>query len=73
MHARWDFDASSARTQRVSAPDKHQNWSYNMCVVFAEYMNVNLTHFWEHAKNFLVNVKNFKFCCPEVHVEFKAR
>ena len=27
MHARWDFDASSARTRRVSALDKHQNWS----------------------------------------------
>ena len=26
MHARWDFDASSARTRRVSALDKHQNW-----------------------------------------------
>ena len=24
MHARWDFDASSARTRRVSALDKHQ-------------------------------------------------
>ena len=27
MHARWDFDASSARTRRVSALDKHQHWS----------------------------------------------
>ena len=27
MHARWDFDASSARTRRVSALDRHQNWS----------------------------------------------
>ena len=27
MHAHWDFDASSARTRRVSALDKHQNWS----------------------------------------------
>ena len=27
MHARLDFDASSARTRRVSALDKHQNWS----------------------------------------------
>ena len=25
MHARWDFDASSAQTQGVSALDKHQN------------------------------------------------
>ena len=27
MQARWDFDASSAQTQRVSELDKHQNWS----------------------------------------------
>ena len=27
MHARWDFDASCAQTRRVSALDKHQNWS----------------------------------------------
>ena len=27
MHSHWDFDASSARTRRVSALDKHQNWS----------------------------------------------
>ena len=27
MHARWDFDATSASTRRVSALDKHQNWS----------------------------------------------
>ena len=27
MHARWDFDASNAWTRRVSALDKHQNWS----------------------------------------------
>ena len=27
MYARWDFDASSAQTRRVSALDKHQNWS----------------------------------------------
>ena len=25
MHARWDFDASSTQTRRVSALDKHQN------------------------------------------------
>ena len=24
MHGRWDFDASSARTRRVSVLDKHQ-------------------------------------------------
>ena len=27
MHTRWNFDASSARTWRVNALDKHQNWS----------------------------------------------
>ena len=27
MHARWDFDVSSARTRKVSALDKHQNSS----------------------------------------------
>ena len=27
MQAPWDFDASSAQTQRVSALDKHQIWS----------------------------------------------
>ena len=27
IHARWDFDSASARTRRVSALDKHQNWS----------------------------------------------
>ena len=27
MHGCWDFDASSAWTRRVSALDKHQNWS----------------------------------------------
>ena len=26
MHARWDFDESIARTRRVSAFDKHENW-----------------------------------------------
>ena len=27
MHVRWDFDVSNARTQRVCALDKHENWS----------------------------------------------
>ena len=27
MHASWDFDVLSARTRRVSAFDKYQNWS----------------------------------------------
>ena len=26
-YTRWNFDASSARTWRVNALDKHQNWS----------------------------------------------
>ena len=49
MHARWDFDASSARTRRVSALDKHQNWSAG--VLFCQnsqaqskYAVVNLIH-----------------------------
>ena len=27
MQLRWNFDASNARNQKVSALDKHQNWS----------------------------------------------
>ena len=27
MHTGWDFDASSTQTRRVSALDRHQNWS----------------------------------------------
>ena len=27
MHAHWDFNASRAQTWKVSALDKHQNWS----------------------------------------------
>ena len=49
MHARWDFDASSARTQRVSALDKHQNWSANALFCLnsraqSKYAVVNLIH-----------------------------
>ena len=49
MHARWDFDASSARTRRVSALDKHQNWSASalFCLNFraqSKYAVVNLIH-----------------------------
>ena len=49
MHARWDFDASSARTRRVSALDKHQNWSASalFCLISREQSKhavVNLIH-----------------------------
>ena len=49
MHARWDFYASSARTRRVSALDKHQNWraSALFCLnsrAQSKYAVVNLIH-----------------------------
>ena len=49
MHARWDFDASSARTRRVSALDKHQNWSASVLFCLnsraqSKYAVVNLIH-----------------------------
>ena len=49
MHARWNFDASSARTQRVSALDKHQNWSASALFCLnsraqSKYAVVNLIH-----------------------------
>ena len=49
MHARWDFDASSAQTRRVSALDKHQNRSASalFCLNSREqskYAVVNLIH-----------------------------
>ena len=49
MHARWDFDASSARTRRVSALDKHQNWSASALFCLnspaqSKYAAVNLIH-----------------------------
>ena len=51
MHARWDFDASSARTRRVSALDKHQNWSASALFCLnsraqSKYAVVNLIHAW---------------------------
>ena len=51
MHARWDFDASSARTRRVSALDKHQNWSASAIFCHnsweqSKYAAVNLIHTW---------------------------
>ena len=51
MHARWDFDASSARTRRVSALDKHQNWSASALFCLnsraqSKYAVVNLIHTW---------------------------
>ena len=50
MHARWDFDASSARTRKVSALDKHQNWSasalfcLNSRAQSPQYAVVNVIH-----------------------------
>ena len=49
MHARWDFDASSAQTRRVSALDKHQNWSPSALFcrnsrAQSKYAVVNLIH-----------------------------
>ena len=49
MHARWDFDASSARTRRVGALDKHQNWSVSALLCLnsraqSKYAVVNLIH-----------------------------
>ena len=49
MHARWDFDASSARTRRVSALDKHQHWSASALFCLnsraqSKYAVVNLIH-----------------------------
>ena len=49
MHARWDFDVSSARTRRVSALDKHQNWSASVLFCLnsgaqSKYAVVNLIH-----------------------------
>ena len=49
MHARWNFDASSARTRRVSALDKHQNWSASALFCLnsraqSKYAVVNLIH-----------------------------
>ena len=49
MHARWDFDASSARTRRVSALDTHQNWSAGALFCLnsrakSKYAVVNLIH-----------------------------
>ena len=49
MHARWDFDASSAWTRRVSALDEHQNWSASafFCLnsrAQSKYAVVNLIH-----------------------------
>ena len=49
MHAGWDFDASSARNRRVSALDKHQNWSASALFCLnswaqSKYAVVNLIH-----------------------------
>ena len=58
MHARWDFDVSSAWTRRVSALDKHQNWSASVlfCVnsrAQNKYAVVNLIHKQCYKQTFL--------------------
>ena len=49
MHACWNFDTSSARTRRVSALDKHQNWSASALFCLnsraqSKYAVINLIH-----------------------------
>ena len=49
MHALWNFDASSKRTWRVSALNKHQNWSASALFCLnsraqSKYTIVNLIH-----------------------------
>ena len=49
MHAHWNFDASNAWNRRVSALDKHQNWSKSasFCHNFraqSNYVVINLIH-----------------------------
>ena len=58
MHARWDFDASSAQTRRVSALDKHQNWSASALFCLnsraqSKYAVVDLIH-TRHKTNFFL-------------------
>ena len=53
MHARWDFDVSSARTRRVSELDKHQKWSASVLFCHnsgaqSKYAVVNLIHTWRN-------------------------
>ena len=45
MLARWNFDASSAQTQRVSALDKHQNWSKSALFCHKSQAKVNMQLF----------------------------
>ena len=57
MHTCWDFDASSAWTQRVSALDKHQNWSASALFCLnsraqSKYAVVNRIH-TRHKQTFL--------------------
>ena len=49
MYARWDFYVSSAQTRRVSALDKHQNWSVSALFSLnsrakSKYAVINLIH-----------------------------
>ena len=64
MHVRWDFDASSARTRRVSALDKHQNWSASALFCLnsraqSKYAVVNLIHTWRKQTFLYVINKTF--------------
>ena len=67
MHVRWDFDASSVlRTRRVSALDKHQNWSASalFCLNFraqSKYAVVNLIHTRRKQTFWLLYVVNKTF------------
>ena len=58
MHVRWDFDTSSAQTRRVSALDKHQNWSAGALFCLnsraqSKYAVVNLIHTQKETNFFM--------------------
>ena len=59
MQECWDFDVSSAQTWRLSALDKHQNWSEGaFFVTILEIINVGFTwdeHFFWHIVQSLLN------------------
>ena len=60
MHMRWNFDASSAQTQRVNALDKHQNWRDSALFCHnsraqSKYAVIYLLHTW-HKQMFCVSL-----------------